>query len=66
MSTIMELVFTFVKVAKDMQKDYVEAWLSGKVNDYDMDMYLIDERQARRTTYPRLANEIPFNKGVSQ
>ena len=66
MSTVMGLVTAFVQASRDMQKDYVKAWLEGKVNDYDMDMTLIDERQARSSTgtYQRLANEIQNRRTV--
>ena len=56
--SIFDLVYSFVEVARDLQKEYVEAWLKGEVKDYDMDMALINERQARSGSYKKLANEI--------
>lgn len=64
--SIMELVYSMVEVARDLQKDYVKAWLRGEVKDYDMDMILIKERQARSTTYKKLANEIQNLREVKE
>lgn len=63
--SVFKLVLSFVQVARDMQKDYGKAWLDGKVKDYDMDMALIKERQARETTYKKLADEIQIEHGVN-
>lgn len=71
--SIMDLVISFVKIAKELQPKYIEAWLSQKENgeferitDYDMDMTLLDEKKARQSTYKKLANEIQSRHGVEQ
>lgn len=51
---IKELIKTFVYTAKDLHGEYVESWLEGKVNDYDMDMILINEKKLRALTYKRI------------
>lgn len=62
MSSIMNLVMGFVKIAKDLRPQYIEAWLTQKetdqfkkITDYDMDMMLLDEKKCRASTYKRLA-----------
>lgn len=53
--SILALVKAFNEIAKDLHGDYVEHWLQGEVNDYDMDMMLIDEKKHRALTYKRIA-----------
>lgn len=65
-SWVLELVYSFCEIAKDMQPKYIEAWLKGEVKDYDMDMVLIDEKQRRETTYKKLANEIRNSREVKE
>ena len=66
MNDIMNLVFEFCKIGKDMHNDYVESWLNGKVKDFDMDMMLITEKQSRSTTYKKLINELQNYTEVEQ
>ena len=54
---MIEFVRVMVEIAKDLRPNYVEAWLEGKVKDFDMDMMLIDERKCRSHTYKKLAEE---------
>lgn len=58
MSNIIQLVISFAEIAKDLRKDYVELWLKGEVNDYDMDMMLLDEKKCRSYTYKKLVNAL--------
>ena len=59
--SIADLVMEFVKIAKDLRPDYIEAWLVQKetdqfkkITDFDMDMMLLDEKKCRSLTYKRL------------
>ena len=54
--SILNLVKAFVEVAKDLRPEFIEKWLQGEVNDYDMDMILIEERKHRELTYKRIAD----------
>lgn len=54
MNSIMNLVIEFVKIAKDLRPKYIEDWIEGKVNDFDMDMLLIEEKKHRVKTYKNL------------
>lgn len=69
--SIMDLVISFVEIAKELRPQYIEAWLSQtennefkKITDYDMDMTLLDEKKARQSTYKKLTNEIQSKPGV--
>lgn len=62
MITLVELMVEFVRFAKSLRGKYVEAWLDGEVNDLDMDMALIDERNHRATTYNKFVVREMENK----
>ena len=64
--SIIELCAAFCDIAKDLQKDFVEAWLNGDdtLYDLDMDKALENERHARAVTYQKIANELRNKKRV--
>ena len=53
---MIDLVFAFTEIAKDLRPEYVERWLKGEVEDYDMDMMLLNEKHCRQSTYIKLQN----------
>ena len=61
MSSIGNLVKSFVEIARDLRPEYIEAWLTQKsdkfdlITDYDMDMTLIEEKKHRISTYKKIA-----------
>ena len=57
-SGIMNLVIGFAEAAKNLRPLFIEKWIEGEVNDFDMDMILIEEKKHRSSTYKKLVREI--------
>lgn len=63
--SIIDLIIPFVEVARDLQKEYVEAWLKGEVKDSEMERALINEHEARTSIYPKMMSGRQSKPGVN-
>lgn len=62
--SIIDLIIPFVEVARNLQKEYVEAWLKGQVKDSDMERALVNELEARTSIYPKMMSGKQSKPGV--